>query len=290
VSAWRGQERVDRLRAVPLPSVLRLCGALPDPSDPHKWHTDQGTLSITGTKFMNWTQGVGGGGSIDLILHLRGGGFQAAIQWLERHFSGSLSAPDPPSPQKPQLRLPRYQPLHLERIKRYLNVERALPMDLIESLIGSGVLYADHRANAVFLLLGKGNEPVGAELRGSGPVPWRGMAPGSQKDLGMFSVSGLSPWPGSLATPPGIILCESAIDALSCLVLHPGHRCISTAGVRADPPWLVDLVASGAPVYCGFDADSPGDTLAKRMIARYPLIHRLRPSWHDWNDTLRSRR
>jgi hypothetical protein len=99
VSAWRGQERVDRLRAVPLPSVLRLCGALPDPSDPHKWHTDQGTLSITGTKFMNWTQGVGGGGSIDLILHLRSGGFQAAIQWLERYFSGSLSAPDPPSPQ-----------------------------------------------------------------------------------------------------------------------------------------------------------------------------------------------
>jgi hypothetical protein len=293
-------ERADRLRAVPLTAVLRLCGAQPDRYDRRKWQTARGALSVTGAKFMNWTQGVGGGGAIDLIMHLRGGGFQAALQWLEHHFPGSLSAPDPlpasrgqagPSPREPDFRLPPPQPRHLERVKRCLNVQRALPMDLIDSLIGSGVLYADHRANAVFPLLGKGNEPVGAELRGTGPMAWRGMVPGSRKDLGFFSVPVLAPPSPPVSSPAGIILCESAIDAISCFVLHSAdYRCISTAGARPDPGWLPGLILTGIPVFCGFDADPAGDTMAQRMIARHPSIQRLRPSHHDWNDLLQSLR
>lgn len=284
------QEPTDRLRAVPLPSVLRLCGAEPDRYDRHKWHTAQGALSITGAKFMNWTQGVGGGGAIDLVMHLHGRGFKEALQWLGRHFPASLRAPDVPWPRKPALRLPPPQPRHLERVQRYLSVQRALPVDLIDSLIGSDVLYADHRANAVFLLLGKANLPVGAELRGSGPRVWRGMAPGSRKDLGFFSAPLPSWLSAQAAGPAGIILCESAIDALSCFALYPDHRCLSTAGARPDPPWLVDFMATGLPVFCGFDADATGEAMAQAMMARHPGIQRLRPSEHDWNDTLRSLR
>lgn len=281
------RKRADRLRAVALTAVLRLCGAQPDPYDRHKWHTAQGTLSITGSKFMNWTQGVGGGGAIDLVMHLHGRGFKEALQWLDRSFPGSPSTPVPPPVQKSHLRLPPRQARHLERVRNYLLNQRALPAGLIDELIHSGSLYADHRANAVFLLLGKQNQPVGAELRGSGPVNWRGMASGSQKDRGFFSV----PPPLAPTTPvsaQGIILCESAIDALSCFVLHPEHRCISTAGARPNPRWLPDLLASGAPLYCGFDADPTGEATAQQMIARHPLIQRLRPSQHDWNHTLRS--
>jgi hypothetical protein len=73
-------------------------------------------------------------------------------------------------------------------------------------------LYADAYVNAVFLLLGKRKEAVGAELRGTSRRPWRGMTSGSNKDGGYFSIH-----------PTGaevIVLCESAIDALSCFVLH----------------------------------------------------------------------
>jgi hypothetical protein len=43
------------------------------------------------------------------------------------------------------------------------------------------------RGNAVFLLVaGKAQRSVGAELRGTGPRAWRGMAPGTRKDLGYF--------------------------------------------------------------------------------------------------------
>lgn len=288
MSRWPGPERADRLRAIPLPSVLRLCGAQPDRYDRHKWHTAQGALSITGPKFMNWTRGVGGGGAIDLVMHLHGGGFKEALQWLDRHFPGPLSAPDPVSPQKPDLRLPPPQPRHLEPVKHYLTFARGLPLELIQSLILSDLLYADHRANAVFLLLGKENIPVGAELRGSGPIAWRGMAPGSQKDLGFFAVPVFPLPPSAVAPPAGIILCESAIDALSCFVLHPDHCCISTAGARPNPCWLADLIASGSSIFCGFDADPTGDAMAQAMIALHPTVQRLRPPRHDWNDTLRS--
>jgi hypothetical protein len=280
------RERADRWRLIPLASVLRLWGAQPDRYDRGKWHTPRGAFSITGAKFMNWSQGVGGGGAIDLVMHLNQAGFKEALQWLERSFPLPLSQAAA-APPRPDLRLPSSQSAHRQRVKRYLIQERALPATLIDRLIEAGTLYADGRANAVFLLRGKLNVPVGAELRGTGPSAWRGMAPGSQKDLGFFSVS-FSELAAPTPSPDGLILCESAIDAISCLVLHPQHRCLSTSGARPDPRWLLDLIHSGSPVFCGFDTDATGEAMAQAMIALHPTVQRLRPARHDWNDTLRS--
>jgi hypothetical protein len=129
---------------------------------------------------------------------------------------------------------------------------------------------------------GKAQRPVGAELRGTGPRVWRGMAPGTRKDLGYFWIGD----PGSRE----IVLCESAIDAMSCYQMAPQRICISTSGVRADLAWLDRLLARGYDIHCGFDADTPGDAAAARMIALYPAVQRLRPPAHDWNDVLVSRR
>ena len=272
--------RADRVRALPLQSVLLATGAEPDRFDKAKWHTAQGDISVTGMKFMNWSRGVGGGGAIDLAIHLNGMGFKDAVEWLWRRFPG-LGSPerarlDPP----PGLQLPPPDAAQLWRVKRYLVRDRGLSPALIERLIQSGRLYADNRANAVFLLLGERHAPVGAELRGTGPRSWRGLAPGSRKDLGYFSVHA--------DHDEGIILCESAIDAISCFMIHPRHRCISTAGARPNPCWLAPLLRQGCPVYCGFDADPAGERMARAMIVLYPTVGRLRPSQHDWNDVLRS--
>jgi hypothetical protein len=272
---WR--QRAQRLRAVPLSVVLQWSGAVPDRFDPHKWHTAQGVLSVTGAQFINWHLGRGGGGAIDLVMHLHGLGFGQALEWLERQGASvavlPVSAP-PPSP----LRLPPPAPEHLAQVRRYLIKQRRLPAALLDPLIDTGTLYADARANAVFLLLGRNAEPVGAELRGTGPVAWRGMALGSRKDLGCFALP---------ATDlQACVLCESAIDAISCHALHPTCRCLSTAGARPDPAWLADLLAQGGTIYCGFDLDPTGEAMANVMIALHPFIQRLRPSRKDWNDVL----
>jgi hypothetical protein len=106
------------------------------------------------------------------------------------------------------------------------------------------------------------------------------MAPGSRKNRGYFAA-------GTVCAS-AIILCESAIDAISCSVIYPEHLCISTAGARPHPHWLPALSFKGYEVYCGFDADPTGDTTARAMIAEYTAVKRLRPPLHDWNDVLKS--
>ena len=164
-------------------------------------------------------------------------------------------------------------------VDRYLVEERKLPRALLSPLVQSGIIYADVRANAVFLLVGPDATPVGAELRGTTALAWRGMAPGSRKDRGFFCLP---------STPhEAIVLCESAIDAISCHALHPACRCLSTSGARPDPAWLSALLEQGQPIYCGFDADPTGDAMTQHMRDLHPSIRRLRPPAKDWNDVLR---
>jgi hypothetical protein len=271
-------DRLDQLRRIPLPAVLRESGAQRDRSDKAKWHTPQGDISITGMKFMNWHQSCGGGGAIDLAMHLNDLDFKRAVAWLERRFSIPPDSALPPPPCR--LALPPPGPSRLSSVKHYLVHERAITPSLTDFLIASGRLYADGRGNAVFLLLGKENAPVGAELRGTGPQRWRGMAPGSQKDLGYFSIQA--------PDATRVILCESAIDAISCWLLHPASLCLSTSGARPNPRWLPALLSQGLPVYCGFDSDATGDATAEQMMGLHPWLRRLRPSQHDWNDVLKS--
>lgn len=278
---------VNELRRIPLLAVLRAMGAEADRHDPAKWHTAQGVLSVNGAKFFNWNQGRGGGGAIDLAMHLNASGFNAAVQWLLSACgpaqAGAQRFPCPESPAlafppKPLLAIPPPDASRLLDVKRYLIEQRRLPETLLTPLLHSGRFYADHKANAVFLLLGKEDQPVGAELRGTTSTAWRGLAPGSRKDLGYFSVG-----PDQNSET---VLCESAIDALSCVTLYPNRRCLSTAGARPNPAWLAPLLAQGLRLYCGFDADPIGEQMARAMIAIHPAIHRLRPPLHDWNDVL----
>jgi len=177
---------------------------------------------------------------------------------------------------------------NLQRVRRYLTEQRGLSATILASLIDDGKLYADAHGNAVFLMVaGKPNRPIGAELRGTGPRIWRGLAPGTRKNAGYFWVGN----PGSKQ----IVLCESAIDAISCFQLQtqlyaPPLRgkclCVSTAGVRPDAPWLEPLLARGYDIYCGFDTDKPGETASRQIITHHPSIQRLRPAQHDWNEAL----
>ena len=287
------RRRAAAAREAPLERVLSLWGAIPDRRDQSKWHTEQGSLSISGAKFMNWRQGVGGGGAIDLVMHLAQLDFPAAVAWIEQHLpvgpvaasqytaAGSSHEPRISEGQPGTLRLPLRNDCLRDRVREYLTRRRRLRESLLEPLFDSGRLYADQRGNAVFLLTaGKAPRPVGAELRGTGPRLWRGMAPGTCKDAGFF-------WIGMPASRE-IVLCESAIDAISCRQIHPQRICISTSGVRANPRWLRRLLARDYVIYCGFDADAAGNDAADRMTTLYPRIKRLSPPAHDWNDALPS--
>lgn len=280
-------ERADRLRTIPLDAVLTALGAEKDPYDRAKWHTTKGPLSVTPPKFMNWNQGVGGGGAIDLVIHLEDLGFLAALDWLGQRFPERDARPVDPKATGPSafrcgLALPPPDTRQLPRIVHYLLEERGLAAEPIHALIEAGTIYADARANAIFLMHALDGRPIGAELRGTTPQPWRSLARGSRRDRGCFAVP--------QSAPSRVVVCESAIDALSCAALHPGSLCLSTAGARANPRWLAPLLEDHDEVLCGFDADHAGDQAARLMIAGHPAVKRLRPPLKDWNDVLRSQR
>ena len=329
------RRKADLVREIPLEVVLTSWSAVRDRRDKSRWHTPRGPLSVTGTKFFSWQHCHGGGGAIDLVMHLGGWDAKHAIAWLWRHLGCHVAGANPTAetsadtdatsrgkptsstssgvsssrngPRKSdddptrrrchqQLRLPAASPANLPRVRRYLTQERGLSATILAPLIDEGKLYADRRGNAVFVMVaGKPNRPIGAELRGTGNRVWRGLAPGTRKNAGYF-------WIGTTGAKQ-IVLCESAIDAISCFQLqtqHDGEQlpgtqlrgeciCISTAGVRSDAPWLRPLLARGYAIYCGFDADEPGETACCQMITCHPSIKRLRPPQHDWNDALTAR-
>jgi len=272
--------QIDRLRSIPLAAVLRAAGAQADRRDPVKWHTAHGVLSVNGVKFIPWKQGRGGGGAIDLAMYLNATDFRGAVRWLAQRFPISESLKAKPPPLQPRLTLPPAAAGQIGRVRRYLIEQRHLPHTLLEPLIQAGKLYADRRANAVFLLLGTDHRAVGAELRGIRGVAWHGLAPGSRKDLGYFSTGPIQ--------AQKAVLCESAIDAISCAALYPDCLCLSTAGARPNPAWLGPLLAQGYHLSCAFDADSTGDSMAEAMTILHPSIQRLRPPLHDWNDVLQA--
>ncbi len=297
------KNKANLVRQIDLISVLKLTEAVQDRFDKHKWHTSQGVISVSGTKFINWNKGIGGGGAIDLAIHLNNFDFKTAVFWLARTFLSSLSSdmqrpadnkpteikpiPTPTIPKPaiptpaiptPTFQSPQKDDARLPQVVNYLLNTRSIPLSLIKSLIHSGKLYADTKGNAVFLLLGKEKRVVGAELRGTTQIRWRGMAPGSRKDLGYFCVEN--------PTAKNMVLCESAIDTISFFALCPTFLAVSTSGANPNPLWLASLINNGYEIYCGFDSDEAGDRLAQKMITLHPTVKRLRPSKHDWNDVL----
>lgn len=268
------QQQISKLREIPIRGILEQSAAKPDRYDKNKWHTPQGTLSINGQKFINWHSAKGGGGAIDLVMHLHGLSFKQALQWLQtNHTRYTQTACSHTA--KPKLLLPKEDPTKLPKVIDYLTSQRAVPSTTIKQLIAKHKLYADTHANAVFLMLGKAKDKVGAEIRATGQQRRHGMAPGTRKDKGCFYIS-----PKRLNT---YILCESAIDAISCHTLHPQSCCLSTAGVHPNPGWLIWLLEKKKPIYCGYDNDRAGELNAKKLIQAYPTVKRLAPKEKDWN-------
>lgn len=106
------------------------------------------------------------------------------------------------------------------------------------------------------------------------------MAFGSKKGLGAFYVRSQN--------TKKIVLCESAINALSYFALHPDCMAVSTSGANPRPVWLPLFIAKGLEIYCGYDNDEAREGAAVKMIHLYPMVTRLRPAKHDWNEVLRS--
>jgi len=303
-----------QVRAVPLETVIERLGGVQDHYNAHKYRLDGEHISINNERFYNHDRQQGGGGAIDLVMHTAGYDYREAVAYLrdthgaEAAISAATwhSARDGQQlarqiveyAERPAFRAPTSDEGRWSQVRNYLVEQRALPPALVDDLHGRGMIYADHRSNAVFIRQDADGQAVGASLRGTAPgSEFKGLALGSRREEGHFAFTVGQPAP-YMAVQYHIV--ESPIDALSraALIQREGVRgeyhFISTDGHGEIPRRHIDegLAARGL-VHCGFDNDKGGDTLWARVQEAYPraeaLVHERPPAGaKDWNDALRA--
>jgi hypothetical protein len=303
-----------QVRAIPLETVIERLGGEVDRYNAHKYHLDGEHISITDARFFNHDRQQGGGGAIDLVMHTAGYDYREAVAYLrDTHGAEAAitaatwhSARDGQQQareivehaERPAFRAPTPDEGRWAQVRNYLVEQRQLPATLVDDLHKRGTVYADHRANAVFIRQDTDGLAVGASLRGTMPgSDFKGLALGSRREEEHFAFTVGQPAP-YMAVQYHIT--ESPIDALSraALIQREGVRgeyhFISTDGHGEIPRRHIDegLAARGL-VHCGFDNDKGGATLWERVKEAYPraeaLVRERPPAGaKDWNDALRT--
>jgi len=302
-----------QVRAIPLETVIERLGGQVDRYNAAKYHLAGEHISINGERFYNHDRQQGGGGAIDLVMHATRYSYPEAVAYL-RDTHGAEAAIGAATwraarlahddaqhiidhAERPPFRAPTPDEGRWAQVRNYLVSERQVPAALVDDLHARGTIYADHRANAVFLRQDAEGQATGASLRGTAPgSAFKGLAAGTRRDEGHFAFTVGEP---RQFQAPQVYLVESPIDALSraALLLRAGERgemvFASTDGHGELPTRQVDDgLARHALIHCGFDRDAGGDTLWARVRERYldagALVRDRPPTGaKDWNDALR---
>jgi ATP-dependent exoDNAse (exonuclease V) alpha subunit/5S rRNA maturation endonuclease (ribonuclease M5) len=296
-----------QVRNLPLEEVAAQLGLEPDRYDKYKWRKvsaadgSNQTLSINGQKFYDHLNQKGGGGAIDLVMHVQNWQYRDALEWLSG--ISSYAAPkyqqllDRPPEHKHHQTAKRDKPPACNikdeskwpDVKCHLVEERGLPEDSVDVLHQEGLLHADSHGNVMFFRyridtnFNRG-EAIGANLRGT-HGDFKELTPGVRRNEGYFWVQ------SGQGEVQRVLLTESPIDALSLAALDK-WQCstvyLSTDGAGAVPiEQLRQLVKRGGQVVLAFDADQAGVMLTQKVMAELPEATRLIPMCgKDWNEQL----
>jgi hypothetical protein len=158
-----------------------------------------------------------------------------------------------------------------------------LPAAQIDELHRQGLVYADDQQNAVFLRRSLAGEVTGAALRGTAGKnnEFKGLAPGTRRTQGWFHME--SEHPGSVQQ---VVLCESAIDAISYKTLHPPQEktlYLSTDGAGFVPVQQLQAIPK---IAIAFDHDPAGAEMTQRLKQDLPQAEIETPDQKDWNADL----
>lgn len=287
---WRAA--ASQARAIPLSVVLEAAGWDQDPRDPTRWDGHGSRITVKGEQFYDHGQGKGGGGAIDLAMHVNGWGFRDAMAWLGEDVGHARVSAEvraevdkleigPPEP----FSLPAPDDGAQRAVRRYLVETRRLPASTVDHLMSRGKIIPLAR-QVVFAMTDLAGRAEGGEVRGIEAQKWRGLRARSSRNRGAFRVSR-----GPAGAPIVVYVTESAIDAISLSHLVkplPNRRevFVSTAGARAFVPWLREQLGDRGQLVIAYDADDAGEKAATGLREMHPGATRWKPDGGDWNEIL----
>jgi Plasmid recombination enzyme/Protein of unknown function (DUF3991) len=295
---WESQANL--LRDIPLESIAYQLGLHPHPKYQGRWINQNHTINITGSTFYDFV-GVehGGGGAIDLVMHLLNCNFREAVAWLHDTFGESdtlravthharTEAENIIATEKPkQFVAPVKDDSRWGDVRSYLVEKRKLPAALIDNLHNAGLIYSDEKQNAIFLMRSlPDGEITGALIRGTYGFnnTFHGVAAGSKLNKGWFHFTTGSE-PDSKITRA--VLVKSPIETLSIAVLD--HSLLhKTIYIAVDSPRCmpIEFLSYFKEVVAAYDNDGVGEEIAGAVLKVLPQVTRLKPKARDWNQQL----
>jgi len=293
------QDLANKVRDIPLEQVVYELGLDPDPKDKHKWIHENHIINITGSKFYDWQHLKGGGGAIDLVMHVNGCDFKQAVAWLNDRLGEGATIDAVTYKIREIIQTEQLHPFvspepaesQWQIVKTYLTRERRLPSSLIDNLHGSGLVYADNKQNAVFIRRALDEQTItGATLRGTAGVEntFKGLALGSKRNTGWFHFQRGGQSSDSIQRA---VLVESPIDAMSFAVLDRTESSktiyLSTDGAGQVPVEFLRMLPAKS-VIVAYDNDQPGNFMAQRVMEQLPNSVRKQPKAKDWNEELKN--
>ena len=305
-SKMKISELADQVRGISVRDVLERYGFDVKPEGTTLRAKDtHHNIVVTGSRWFDNKEGVGGGGAIDLVIHLARVNFSAACRSLAEDFlplaagQTALSFPkrwqESPHPERKSFE--KLAALYAVRedanwpiARAYLVEQRKIPAPVVDELHGSGSIYAnDHRPNPslVFLHRDQHGKVRGATLRDTK----------HQSAFRPCLGNKLSAWfaVGELTKADRIVAVESPIDALSYYNLF-GRRgnslaVVSCAGATVPRDLMVYAHDGRKAFVVALDNDPAGQR--GREKARNETVDWVGfklslecPKRKDWNDDL----
>jgi hypothetical protein len=296
----------DQVRGIPLRDVLERYGFQVRPEGTTlRAKSKYYNIVVTGSRWFDNKAGVGGGGAIDLVIHLAKANFSAACRSLATEFLPLAAGQSLLSFPKSSRELPHPEKKSFEELaaiyairddsswsvaRAYLVERRKIAADLVDELHQAGTVFANnHCPNPSLVFLHRDLQGVvrGATLRDtkhqSAFRPCLG-----NKLTAWFAV-------GDITTAPSIAVVESPIDALSYYCLHahrPGElTVVSCAGAIVPQELMAQAYERKQSFIVALDNDRAGEQgwrKARDASAEWIgfQISSHSPKHKDWNEDL----
>jgi hypothetical protein len=284
---------VDPLRSMSLEQVAAaLCLESDDKPRP-TWRHQGHQIRINGSQFYDWdeTQMQGGGGAIDLVMHVLRSDFKSAVAWLADRFGETavqIAGRDHAQRALQEAESPRFvapdaAPEQWPAVHAYF-VSQQLPGALLDQLYEQGLLYADEQGAAIFLQRDLVTRSVTGAYRLSRDG-FSGTLLGSDRAKGRFY------WlRGGVATDvvQQVVVGQTPIDALALALIEPMPK-VRTMYLSADGvlplAYLQGFVAKRVRV--AMNRDALGERLAQEAREELPQVKQVVPEQEDWVESLR---